>query len=951
MRDLGGTTVTGARGPARSPRELPEEIGFSTVGCERRAERRARSPRGLGSRLGHFCRLEPVGEGGMGTVYAAYDERLGRRVALKVIRGEADAQRRARMLREAQALAKLSHPHVVAVYEVGEYADELYIAMELVQGQTLGQWVKGRPVDQVLRMYVQAGRGLAAAHRCGLVHRDFKPSNVVVGPADGDEASERARVLDFGLARLGDELSTSWPPDEDDEPSLDPAVGFSLDESLTATGSLVGTPAYMAPEQFMGRRASAHTDQFSFCVSLYEGLYGERPFEGHDEHTLAHNITGGRIRPVPRAAAVPAWLRKILLRGLAVDPRDRYRSMDALLAALERDPRRRRRATLLVASGVFVVAGLSAWPSVQRVVSARACAREGAEIFASWNDERAGTLAAAFDATGLAHAPQAWAHTQAKLDVYAEDWARQRRALCVAVEVEQVRSPGELARARECFDDARFGLEALVDRLGAPEAVVVRDAPLWASKLQYSSACSDPELLRARADPPHDEATRAAILPLRERLSRVTVDLRFPAGSDVAQHALAEAEAVLVEAEALGWAPLVARAQYVVGLGLQILGRPEQAEPMYERAFFTAGHAGLGQVALSASNALMTVVGPMLHRPHDALRWSRQGRLELDRLGLDDELPVAAYLSDLGNVHNARGEYAEALGVYQRALAILERHVGPHDLAVAQYLRPVAYCHSMLGDQEAALQAQQRATSILEHQLPGDHPMMARALNVIAGIQSARGQLDQALDAEQRAVDIATRAFGAEHPHVLATRRNLGAMYWRRGSYAAALAIFEGVREIEERQHGPESPALVQTLNMVGVAQLGLGDAASARASHRRALVLAEAHLEPEHPELARTLVNLALAEVARGQPEAALAAAARGLAIWEATVGSEHPEVATALLARGDALMLRGTPGEAVPVFERALAIRADVLSAGHPDIDEARQRLERSRRELSAG
>ncbi len=364
----------------------------------------------------------------MGIVYAAHDPALDREVAVKLLRPErfrADqlAIASERLHHEAQVTAKLAHPNVVTIYDVGEHEGSVYIAMELVDGPSLYQWLAStaRPWREVLTMFFHAGRGLAAAHGVGLVHRDFKPGNVLIG------ADRRPRVVDFGLAHFGavpaehvhvpadkpalgtlpgldvdgdaDSVRTTlgegpgWgdpgssvvdhrevlgtnpgdslvrtrvdasgerevlgthPGDSlvRDRPDLTASGSWSDgDVSLvdgtvlqsrsvtggygrTSTGLFVGTPAYMAPELFTGAGSDLRTDQFAFCVSLYEGIYGERPFAGENAREIADNVTAGRVMPAPPRTRVPGWLRSIVVRGLAVRPDDRHDSLSSLLASI-----------------------------------------------------------------------------------------------------------------------------------------------------------------------------------------------------------------------------------------------------------------------------------------------------------------------------------------------------------------------------------------------------------------------------------------------------------------------------------------------------------------------------------------------------------------------------------------------------------------------------------------
>ncbi len=303
-------------------------------------------PSHVGLKLGRFTIVERIGSGAMGIVFRADDPGLGRQVALKLLH-HPDATLTERLVREARSMAQVSHPNVVTVYDVGIADDSTYIAMELVSGMSLRQWQAiQRPLAEVIEAYLAAGRGLAAAHAAGIVHRDFKPDNVLVG-SDG-----RMRVTDFGLASA--------------RPTADLAaesMSVSLDElSLTHSGMVLGTPAYMAPEQFAGGNIDPRTDQFSFCVALYEALYGHRPYKGKTFEELGDNVCSGTMRPVPPGSTVSGALRAIVLRGLSVRPGDRFPSMDHLLAVLGRDRARpwRRAAFASAALAVVLVIGLVA---------------------------------------------------------------------------------------------------------------------------------------------------------------------------------------------------------------------------------------------------------------------------------------------------------------------------------------------------------------------------------------------------------------------------------------------------------------------------------------------------------------------------------------------------------------------------------------------------------------
>ncbi|MCY0992956.1 serine/threonine-protein kinase [Nannocystis sp. ILAH1] len=345
------------------------------------------------SAIGRFQVLRVVGAGGMGVVYAARDPQLDRTVALKLLRpGQLGPLAQQRLLREAQAMARLQHPNVLAVFDAGIHAGQVWLAMEYEGGGTLGDWLRAAPRrwQEVVEVLTQAGRGLAAAHAAGLVHRDFKPANVLVGGG-------RIRISDFGLARLGEDAVAEAERTADEHAA-------ALAEPMTRTGAVLGTPAYMAPEQLMGLQATARSDQFAFCVVLFEALHGHRPFRGETLAQLCEAFAGKElVRPT---RALPRALQAVLTRGLQIDPAARYPSMDALLAALARASASRAWRPALMVAGVAVSSAMAfgayVYSSKEPPTSSAAVVTEelgfkyndrpGKDIDEVWNTERARAL-------------------------------------------------------------------------------------------------------------------------------------------------------------------------------------------------------------------------------------------------------------------------------------------------------------------------------------------------------------------------------------------------------------------------------------------------------------------------------------------------------------------------------------------------------------------------------
>ncbi|MEZ4428466.1 MAG: serine/threonine-protein kinase [Nannocystaceae bacterium] len=507
-------------------------------------------------RIGRFPVLETLGNGGMGIVYAAVDPELDRRVAIKQIRTWALSPKiRGRFAREARALARLAHPNVVHVYEVGIEEHALFIVMELVEGTTLKRWLEvSRPRAEILERFIAAGRGLAAAHEANIIHRDFKPANVLVG-RDG-----RVRVVDFGLACGAGERSLSSTHQSTSGSTLDQLI----DLQATRTGSSAGTPAYMSPEQALGGTLGPRSDQFSFCVSVYEALYGARPFKYTDFKLLGEGL---KVRFPHRAVhRQERRIQRILRRGLALHPDDRYPSMTELLDDLEGAA-----ATRPISSWVMpVAAGLAvAAVATTSIAMLRASCPDPNEAMAGiWDKARIGRLADRFAAAG---AEDQFATVRVGLQGFVDQWAQANSAVCRAT-TEANWSELTQERANLCLDRRRRALRDLMDMFESDDPDIIRSANAQGAALGIPLTCSDPEWLAHELKPPQPEQ-RAAVEAVRDQITRAYL-LRVAGRYD---RAITLCEEAIRAAESVGYGPIRIEARIALALLLQWTNRSAEA--------------------------------------------------------------------------------------------------------------------------------------------------------------------------------------------------------------------------------------------------------------------------------------------------------------------------------------------------------------------------------------
>jgi serine/threonine-protein kinase len=919
----------------------------------------AASALGRGATVGRYLILSLLGRGGMGAVYAAYDPELDRRVALKLLHTAGGYDARKLLAREARALGQLSHPNVVQVHDVGEHEGDVFVAMELVDGESLDAWCARAPRPSwqaVLAVYVDAARGLSAAHAKGLVHRDVKPANILRG-RDG-----RVRVVDFGIA-VGLAADAAGAEPMRDFAASHTMPGGSAADRLTEAGVVMGTPIYMAPEQLQPAGASPASDQYALSASLYEGLYGAPPFKldpalppGQALDDLFARKQAGAPSTPPADTPVPAWIWKVLARGLAPAPGDRYPSMGAFAAALAQDPAAPRRAFRRMIgvgalAGAFFVIGAAGWA---RSAVQSPCAHPEQHLAGMWDDDVKARVRAAFAGTGRADAEGTTTRVLALLDRQASAYAAMRVEVCEASRAGKQR-PEVLDLRDACLTRRRGELAALASLFAEkPDPQVLDRAVAAAAGLHPVAYCADTEALTARVHPPEDPVVRARVAALQPRVDRL--ETLYATGKY--RDGLAFASPLLVETQAVPYPPLDAQARFWRGRLQEGAGDFEAAKASLREAALAAAEGGDDVLIADAWARLLFVAAERqqhfeeasvirslgvvavtrAHDPRILATWVNAEGLLLWRMGKSaeakacheralalrekvlgpDHPDVASTLNNLGLALQAMGDFQEAVATQERALALRERVLGPDHPDVAQSLSNLGFALDVTGDYARSVAIHERALALREKVLGPDHPDVALSLDNLAVALSKTGDLPQALAAEERALALRERTLGADHPMTAQSLNDLANLLLTAGDLPRAVATYERAESIFARALGPDHRENAMVLDNLGAALHEMGDDTRAKVTHERALAILEKALGPEHPDLAIALTGLGRAQVGLGQLDAALSSLTRAGALLEKGLGPSH----TTLLGLGELSLARRRPEQAVPLLERALAL-----------------------------
>jgi tetratricopeptide (TPR) repeat protein len=945
-------------------RKLETTIGHSdTVGDTNPASSgtdQLRDP-ARGDSIDRFLVVSVLGSGGMGVVYSAYDPMLDRKVAIKLLRDNlaGSEHQRTRLLREAQAMARIKHPNVIKVHEVGTFRDQVYLAMEFAEAGTLRGWLAGgkRSRDEILGVFAQAGRGLAAAHAAGLFHRDFKPDNVLLA-ADGT-----VLVTDFGLVGTRDTSEPSIEPLLDSQP---PSRDTPLSQQLTRTGAVMGTPAYMAPEQFDGR-ANALSDQFSFCVALYEALYSQRPFGGDSYPELSANVATGAIRPPPRSSQVPAWQHRVLERGLATDPDDRYPTITELLDALTRDPQRRRRwiagaaaAAVAVVGAAVAIAALSS--------SGASCGGGDDRIATAWGARHRAAVLAAFVASGRPDAGAVLARVVPAVDGWATSWQDAYLGACEDTHVRGIQSEQALDLRMQCLGRALDDARATVDAFAAGGGDAVDHAIDMARALPDTSACADTAPLGAVAPP--GAGLRPAVAALRDQLAAANAQdelARF-------RPALALARGALDGARPLGYRPLIAEAEYALGKAQARLEDRAAGDTLRD-AMASATAAGMSELTVRAAagrlallrdrpaqfgvaDEIVGIAAAIAERERLPTRVavtleSSVGRLlvgegkydqaktKLEQaaalatreLGSDSPATIAA-VGDLAELAAATHHYDDARRLYVRVRDADQRIYGPAHPTYADALDNVANVDAERGESNNALAIRQQTLAIRIAALGPDNPQVARSYSYLAQAELKAGNLPEAKRLLELAVEIVQRFYGDEHAETLTLQIDLGRTLNQVGEQDRARTLLETAMATSERLYAADDPRLAWVLDDLGLVARHQHRWADALAYWQRAERITEQAFGPNDPKAADFLGEIASTYTKMKDLDRARDATARVVAIMAKVYGDTSTRYASALGNQGQLQLALKDGDGAIASFQQAGAIFQAKLGDNAPSL-----------------
>ncbi|CAN5772203.1 hypothetical protein BH11MYX3_BH11MYX3_01260 [soil metagenome] len=859
-----------------------------------------------GAMVARYQILSLIGRGAFGAVYAAYDPELDRKVALKLVpHRRADDEER--FLREARAMARVSSAHVVAVHDVGRIDDGLFIAMGFVDGQTLGAWLveKTRSSREIIGAFVQAGHGLAAAHAEGIVHRDFKPENVLV------DRSGHVAVTDFGLA-----WRTATTEVRDDEVGLTEPLA-----SLTAAGALIGTPIYMAPEALRREPVDARSDVFSFSVALYAALYGSHPFPAKTLAELAIAISTPP-RP-PRDAKVPNHVRDAVLVGLHAAPADRPQTMLAMVRALERDPRRTGVALASFGALAIAVTVIVAARLMSGSTGAPDCrSRAKTLIDDTWGAPQHAAVRAGITASRSPLALDAVGRVESALDRYAGAWQRGWVEACEAEETHEM-APVLLARRMGCLDRRRAQWDSLVATLTAPDETAVLGASSAAYALPGTELCADPRWLATASSPQDDARLTAAYAAIAK--AQVLSDL----GSTRA--GLSALEQPLSVARITRDRALEAAARVVEG-DLRRAVDPRSAEAPLHAAAIAASSVGRLDLEARAKILLVQTLSHSQLRIAESAREADYAEAAAVRLG--DPALIVDYLYARGLAEWSAGGAERSIPLERLTLLTAIVVHGPEHPKVAEALNSIAVSFLEIDRVADSLPLQRAALAMRERLQGPSHPEALNARGNLALVLAELGKAGESVVMQESVAVDRARILGDGYFLLDETWIRLANLYqWELGRPGDALRAARRAREIDEQEYGTEAPEGIASLSTLARVLAAQGQQAEALTTSTHALHIAQASLPPTHALVRTTLITYALALEAGPRCMDAMTTHLVIDQTWTSPrIG--RMDRAVGLMSRARCEAATGNYAQAVYVLKRALELREQARGSASPLI-----------------
>jgi tetratricopeptide (TPR) repeat protein len=783
------------------------------------AEATQGAPLDAGTRVGRYTLVERIGSGGMGVVYRARDAELDRDVAIKVL-GQTSQAGQERLLAEARAMAKVRHPSLVPVFDVGTTVDNrVFFVMPLVGEGNLSDWLrqKRRTWEQIVERFCRAGRGLAAAHDAGIVHRDFKPSNVLV---DGDDVL----VADMGIATM---------------------------DASAPTTTVEGTLAYMAPEQISGQNIDARADQYSFCVALWEGLYGQRPSEAD---TLTKRPLPDGARRVPAGSGgIPGWLAAAVARGFSPPRDERWPSMDALLDHLEKRGAHPRRGMIIAAGLIVVTLGIAggAW-MITRDAQAPTCALPEGRVAGVWDTDIKAKLLAAFETVDPNIAAETTAKVASALDAYVSEWKHMHVDACRAAHVTRVDPLDVLDRRMTCLDRRLALLRTLTSSLAdSREEKLMRRGEQLVHSLPRVADCADRKQLMSVVAPPADPVARARLAEIEAELDAITA-LKWR-GEHIEQ--LRRAEAALSKARELGDAPTLARSLAVLSKAQWDNGK-EDEKTTRELAHVAAG-AGMAELEATAWLDLLTRLTNQQTSFDEARTLEAAAHAAVLRAGSPDALRFRELFMGAVRASNS-GEYKVARERFEQAIPLATKP----ELR-AEIEMNLAKLTMMIDGPSAALKGARTAVASFEGHFGRDNAMIIDPLLFLAQVLRQTGALEEARSTARRALSLQDRYVAADSSDRAITLQTLGGVEGELGRTDEAIKLISDAADIFEKANDVVRHALA--LDSLADQFMVSDNIAKARPLHERALQEVAGAMSKDWVYYARLELNFAESLVKAG--------------------------------------------------------------------------------------